>query len=170
MVNPVPMGTQGFCSYLIPSGHIHDYDASKDISDNLPYTINPGDSLSVAILRHDPAFKVPVYKIVVFMFVDIAPAAGAFRPGFYGTDRSIAFNESDLDWSVLQSLDKSAIPSCPTQATAEDINKLPALPWHEWGSDWTASLVRPQINTGNTNDENTAQFASHLGFVLYGLT
>ena len=173
MKNPIPMETQGFCSLYTASVATpgqptsnekiyHAYDSSKDIQRSLPYTVNPGDSVTVSIMRKDTAFKVPVYKIVLFMFVDVAPPAGSFRPGFYGTDRSLAFNESDIQWTRLANYSRNSMDSAKirTQSYMEDDVRFPPLPWHEWSGEWTASLVRPQYNTANTNAENTAQFSA----------
>lgn len=164
MKNPIPMGTQGFCSHYVgtDSGvYVHAYEASKNIQLSLPYSVSPGDSITVSIMRDDlPSTKVPVYKIVVFMFVSEAPPAGSFRPGFYGTDRSLAFNESDIQWDRIANYPRAGLTTCPTQTYMEDEVRFPPLPWHEWGADWTATKVRPQYNTANTNAENTAQFSA----------
>ena len=172
MKNPIPGGTQGFCSHYVgtDSGvYIHAYDSAKNIQLTLPYSVSPGDSVTVSIMRDDetplvpggdPPRKVPVYKIVVFMFVAAAPPDGQFRPGFYGTDRSLSFNESDIQWHRLGNFPRASLTKCPSQAYMEDETRFPALPWHEWGNDWTASKVRPERNTANTNRENTAQFSA----------
>ena len=173
MKNPIPMETQGFCSqytaFVAITGQptsneklSHAYDSSKDIQRSLPYTVNPGDSVTVSIMRNDTSSKVPVYKIVLFMFVAVTPPAGSFRPGFYGTDRSLAFNESDIQWSRLANYSRASMNSTNirTQSYMEDDVRFPPLPWHEWSGKITGSLVRPQYNTANTNAQNTAEFSA----------
>ena len=172
MKNPIPLGPQGFCSLYVPAVDTADaanfaypYDNSKNIQLSLPHTVNPGDSVTVSIMRNDTSSKVPVYKIVLFMFVAVTPPAGSFRPGFYGTDRSLAFNESDIDWNRLANYPRASMNSTKirTQSYMEDEVRFPPLPWHEWGGDtgdFAATKIRPQYNTANTNAENTAQFSA----------
>lgn len=168
MKNPIPLGTQGFCSHYVPAvdsnpdNFAYPYDSNKNIQLSLPHTVNPGDSVTVSIMRNDTAYKVPVHKIVLFMFVAVAPPAGSFRPGFYGTDRSLAFNETDIQWSRLANYSRASmnLAKIHTQSYMEDAVRFPPLPWHEWGGDTgdiAATKIRPQYNTANTNFENTAQ-------------
>ncbi len=169
MANPIPMGTQGFCSHYVGTDagvYVHAYDAAKDVKTQLPYPIKAGDSLTVSVMRSDelpvesPPRKVPIYKIVVFMFVSEAPPPRSLRPGFYGTDRTLAFNESDIQWDRLANYPKSGLTQCPTQAYMEDSNRFPSLPFHVWGDNWTATKMNGQLNTANTNAENSAQFSA----------
>lgn len=161
MINPVPLGSQGLVTQYVPtSGHVHRYDSAKNVALALPVNVSPGDMLLVDIARNDGASKVATYVRVCFSFVSSAPSAGSLRPGFYGTERTPALNESDVQWQNLKSIPRASIAGAQTLAYMSDTTRFPALPWFSWGDDWPSSVIMPQLNTANSNNENTAQFSS----------
>lgn len=163
MLNPVPLGGQGFTNQYVTDyapSHVHYYDASKNVGLSLPINVSPGDMLLVSVARNDPGSKVGTYSIVCFSFVSSAPAANAFRPGFYGTDRTPALTENDIHWGNLKSIPRAGMSGVLSVEYMSDTTRFPALPWFSWGPDWPSTVIMPQLNTANTNAENTAQFSS----------
>lgn len=160
MLNPIPLGSQGFTNQYVgsnPLTHIHHYDAAKNVGLQLPINVSPGDMLLVSVARNDPGSKVGTHAIICFSFVSSAPPDGSFRPGFYGTNRTLAFNESQINYGVLKKTPRAGMTSAPSLSYMSDTTRFPALPWFSWGPGWESSVIMPQINTANTAFENTAQ-------------
>lgn len=148
MINPVPMGKQGYCSNYQGPYEKAGYDATLDVSLKYPFKLVAGDSLIVskAIDDWDGVGNNYVESVVGFIVVAEAPPEGSFRPGLYGKDHRVRFNVTDIDWSVLKNL--KSVPLAPTQAWIEADARLPALPWWEWGEEWSATFIRPFANCG----------------------
>lgn len=86
------------------------YQRTLNIARQLPYTVANGSSLMSGISQN-------VYndgylsKAAVLTVLASAPPAGSFRPPYFGTNKML-FNESELDYSVLQNL--APTPNSPT--------------------------------------------------------
>ena len=157
MINPVPHQKQGY-SRSLPFSHSNGYnpalDVSIGVSTSTPLYVNAADSLIVSRGTHicndatppvcDNANSVEV--VVGFIVLGSVPPEGSFRPGLYGTDHTIKFNKSDINWSVLKNL--NPVPATPSQAWIENPARLPALPFWEWSGGWDSSSVRPFANSG----------------------
>lgn len=145
MINPVPGGPQGFCPRNNEPSNPVRYSAGLDVSLNYPFAVQAGDSLIVARSIDTPAAGNNYVKsIVVFTFLSSPPPAGSFRPSPYGTNRTVRFNVSDIDWSCLKNL--PTVPLAFTQAYMEADEHLPALPFWDWHSNWDGSSIRPFQN------------------------
>lgn len=164
MKNPSGIGGQGFTNQYVtdsPGSHVNYYDSTKNVGVNLPISVSPGDMLLVSIARNDTGSKVGIHKIVCFSFVAAAPPERSFRPGFYGTDRSLAFTEFDIKKDTLKSIARTGLTAVPSVSYMSDINRFPALPWFTWGGGWDSTVIMPQVNCANKNDENTSQGSSY---------
>jgi hypothetical protein len=77
----------------------------------------------------------------VLTVLDVAPAAGSFRPAYVGSDKTVQFTESDLRYDLLPSLPKPA--SAPNiQTTANKMQR----PWFDHVSSWTGRYAHPTDN------------------------
>jgi hypothetical protein len=61
-----------------------------------------------------------------------APAAGSFRPPYSGTDKTVLFNESELDYSWLGNFDKTKVPSAVSTTTLDDMAHYFDRPYLDW--------------------------------------
>ena len=146
MVNPIPGTRQAFEAWLdLGAGGIYNRDytqPSSNIKDYLPYTAASGDAVVSSITTHLHVNGTRVDTICVLTVLASQPPPGSFRPGYFGTDRTIRFNKADINWSVLANLPKPS--SAPSQAYIE--TTLPALPWVEWGPGYGTGEMSPKRN------------------------
>jgi hypothetical protein len=145
MVNPIPNTQQGFEAWADLGSSQINYSVEKDISLSLPRKLVAGDALVSSITSHREVNRTKADTIAVLTVLSEAPPEGSFRPGFYGTDRTVRFNRSQIDWSVLKNL--AHVLGTPTQAYIEAM--LPALPWFEWGPGYGTGLMSPTRNSGS---------------------
>jgi len=141
MVNPSPrLGTrQGYDSSMYGKfTRPGDFDATlnaarpdgRDLSEDNPLVLQPGSSLVSAISILE-AGSSPQLKTAAVLTVLESPAPeGTFRPPYAGTDKTIRFNEAQLDYSVLASL--KPVPGVPSLASVERYFErvwLDHIPW-----------------------------------------
>jgi len=96
MVNPAPGGDQAIDDTAA------DYNALLDIS--LPYTASSSESIissSRGLVDH---FSQWIEYCGVLTIVPSAPMAGSFRPPFWGSDKSLAYSTSDINYNKLHRL------------------------------------------------------------------
>lgn len=140
MLNPIPGQTQG----LYNNGPVNNpenqpaYDAGKNISLQLPYTVAKGNSVYSTVNNPDTwlcikdqsgncadpwtldlvnAEKVWFKETAVLTVLSAIPFADSFRPAYAGTDKTVRWNKANIDYTKLSSL---AIPN---------INNAPSLNW-----------------------------------------
>ena len=126
MVNPVPddadPGTQGFSS----KGN---YSEGKNIAVSLPYAASAGESI-VSVLNYTGGN--PLSRPTDFHYFDDMeiltvlsehPPANSFRPTFYGTDKTIPANKSDLSYALLSTL--TLLGTEPSWSTVEGYMSKP---------------------------------------------
>jgi len=124
------------------------------------FTLQAGDMLFSArsYVNPNPAdsgkdgsyYSTCLQKIAVLTVLSAAPPTGSFRPSLWGTNKTINWNISDIDWSVFKELDLPAGSGSDTTAafTYEDMTKImPSLPWIEWHDNATTSLSIPTLNS-----------------------
>ncbi|MFW6153743.1 MAG: dockerin type I domain-containing protein [Planctomycetota bacterium] len=145
MINPSSTGaTQGYDSAMYgPYGP--DFSAALNVAEGVsaghPLTLQSGTSL-ISSLSIDAAGSRPQLKTAAVLTVLDAPApAGSFRPPYFGTDKTIRHNVSDLDFSRLSRLPQ--VGSTPSLTTlAEQFERV----WLEHVLSWTGRYCHPQDN------------------------
>lgn len=153
MINPIPGQTQGFYSGTkYPA-----YDASKNVSLQLPITVQAGNSV-VSTIRNPDTWaansspdalveKTWFKEVAVLTVVGSAPAAGSFRPPYAGTDKAIRtnWNKNSLRYSVLRSLAAPNAAHVPNRTWLEDATQRPLMEMHynylnsNWKASWDGS-------------------------------
>ena len=163
MINPIPNRPQGYCPKYTNIGDRSVYDASLDVSLKYPFDLVAGDSLITAraLNTGESGGNDHVDTVSALTVLPAAPPEGSFRPGPYGPDRTIRFNKSAIDWTVLKNL--APIEATPTQAWIEA--RLPALPWFEWDSQWVGATLAPLTNIAS-GDGGTfrSSYGREVGF------
>jgi hypothetical protein len=144
MINPA-------AGMTVPQGWDSDvqnarYDASVNAGLNLPLTVAPNSSVMSAISIKDPMAADPkdthaprLEVIAVLTVVEKAPAVGAFRPPYCGTDKSGDWNESQLKWDLLRKLE----PVKDTPDIATFAKKL-ERPWIEVQTSTGGRYLHPR--------------------------
>ena len=147
MVNPVPNRPQGYCpTFAAPYERSH-YDSSLDVSLKYPFDLAVGDSLitAAALDNGENSGNNYVDRVCVLTVLASEPPDGAFRPAPYSSDRTVRFNKSDIDWTVLKNL--APVAATPTRTQIE--KTLPALPWFEWDDQWVGGFIFPLSNAAS---------------------
>lgn len=101
------------------------YNSSLNVGDDLPLEVTAGSSLiSVESLsaQTDGSY---IDKAAILTVLTSAPDDGSFRPPYFGTDKTIRFNVSDVNFTSLGTLDKELIDSEFSLSAAENIMRRP---------------------------------------------
>jgi len=91
--------------------------------------------------------------VIAILTVLESPAAeGSFRPAYSGSDKTIQFNKSDLDYSKLAQL--APVANMPSLSTVEDYFEKP---WIDHVPGWLTELQHPIGNMPNYGREIASQ-------------
>jgi hypothetical protein len=137
MINPVIDGAQGFDNALRDST----YDAALNKGTTLPLTVATNSSVISTITAENYTQFGTIEVFAILTVVETAPAPGSFRPPAVGAgSRASEWNEAQLDYARLASLDKSVLTTVPSMAAvAADF----AYPWFEMYQGWTGRYLHP---------------------------
>ena len=139
MINPIPNTNFGFDSNPKVAGL--QYDPAKNVALSFPFTLQSGNVLvSAKSQAYYPTWLKTVCALTV---LSSPPPSGSFRPGVFGADRTVRWNVSQLNWSVLKNY--AAVPSTPARAAI--LAQIPALPWFEWSPNYSGNELQPDDNT-----------------------
>ncbi|MDH4445202.1 MAG: chitobiase/beta-hexosaminidase C-terminal domain-containing protein [Akkermansiaceae bacterium] len=158
MVNPTPNAAQGFDSHPSITPSIS-YQPSLNVALSLPFTLKVNDVLVSA----NSQWVYPTYlkTICALTVLGSAPPAGSFRPSIFGTDRTVRWNISQLNWGVLQTY--PSVPSTPSKSTIQ--SQVPPLPWFEWANIWSGNSLQPVDNTADGDKQYGRETAMKFGQV-----
>ncbi|HRS13192.1 MAG TPA: hypothetical protein P5242_19150 [Sedimentisphaerales bacterium] len=132
MINPVSNTAQGFDSR---SNH---WDATTNIADDLPYTVPVGSSVISSRSLAEASSSSYVGYCAILTVLDSAPADGSFRPPYFGTDKTIKYNISQLNYNLLYNLTPTA--NAPTPMAAAEWFEGP---WIDFGLGWGGRTFHP---------------------------
>jgi hypothetical protein len=150
VINPVVnTATQGWDSRVSDTG----YDPSKNIAKVLPYTAAAGTSiLSAESIAGPVTNKRQLQTIAILTVLAEEPAVGSFRPPYVGTDKTIRWNKSNLNYGVFRSL--APVANTPSISTVEAWFEKPLI---EIKSGWTSRYLRPVSNSPDYGREISLQ-------------
>ncbi|MBN2485964.1 MAG: T9SS type A sorting domain-containing protein [Bacteroidales bacterium] len=154
MINPTPADntTQGYDSEAyawssterVYAGNL-DYDDSKNIAriNGQPISstntrVIPVSSSIVSTISTEAPGRPIIQTAAVLTVLDEAPPADAFRPAYAGSDKTIQFTKSQLNYSALANL--AAVEGTPSLEKVEDMfNEL----WLDHVPNWSARYLHP---------------------------
>jgi len=120
------------------------FDSSLNIADTLPATFSGGTSLVKAESQSSQSNVPQLLGAGILTVVSTTPSAGDFRPPYCGTDKSLNWNISDLDYTKLHSL---AQPNSGTNVPAISVSEGSfERAWIEINTEWTGRHLHPQNN------------------------
>lgn len=140
MINPVPNTGQAFDSRI----RNNSFQSAKNVARQFPLTVAVNSSLlsSISFDATATGNAMQLQTIAILTVLDRTPPAGSFRPPYAGTDKTIRWNKSNLDYSKLKSL--SPVAGTPSRQTAEAWFERPLI---ELKSDWTGDYLHPASNS-----------------------
>jgi len=150
MINPSPRNrlSQGYDSAMTgDSFNAALNDArpnNQDLSASNPLQVPVNSSLVSTISLSNPGNRPQLKTAAILTVLASAPSAGSFRPSYSGTDKTIRFNKSQLNYSLLGHL--SPVANTPAMATVE---RYFERPWIDHISGWLAGFHHPSDNMPN---------------------
>lgn len=164
MVNPVPDGVHGYDSTLYhpyENGTYHaNLNAAIGVSETSPLQLAPGSSMisveSQLTAAANGSFS-QLKTAAVLTVLAAEPPADAFRPPYAGTDKTIRFRESDLDFNVLPGI--AAVGSTPDlNATAAQFQRV----WLDHCPGWGSRFMHPVENMPDYGRDFTSLIGTGL--------
>jgi len=152
MINPDTSGMHGYDSSLYNLGQYatstRQYSANLNVALNIstssPLVLQPSTSLISTISQVGPAPSGSVSELqtaAVLTVLAAVPPADAFRPPYSGSNKTIQYRESQLDYTTLASLAPSAgFPSLTSTAGSF------ARVWLDHCAHWTSRYMHPAEN------------------------
>lgn len=132
MLNARPRTSQG----ILPWAHSGDlpYDAAKNLRAQLPFLVSAGNTICSVTASADPGNvtewkkqKTLFKEFAVLTVVAQAPAPGSFRPPYSGTDKTIKYNVSQLNYAAFRNIKAPITANIPGKAWMEDATVRPLL-------------------------------------------
>jgi hypothetical protein len=140
MVNPSPRlySTQGY------DGNLRSYDNTLNVAFNVSESnllqVHVDSSLVSSISLHHPG-KVKLKTAAILTVLDSAPETNSFRYAYCSGDKTIEFNISDLDYSLLEELD--TIATTPSLSVVErNFERV----WLDYMPAGVGSYIHPSDN------------------------
>lgn len=116
MINPVQTLAQGYDS----SSSQLAFDKNLTVGLNLPIILQEDTSLisTESVKQEDRRPQIQNAAVLTIVSAADIPSTGDFRPPYCGTDKTIRFNESQLNYSLLKQL--SPVAGTPDLSTVEE--------------------------------------------------
>ena len=175
MVNPAPTGRHGYDSTLYGQYSYGDWsyfpalNVALGVSSSSPLVLQPSSSLISVISQMTPdpgGHMSQLSTAAVLTALATEPPAGSFRPPYTGTDKTVRFQESQIDWGALGRLDPLSDTPDPTT-----IEPLFARVWLDHCPDWMSRFMHPLLNMKDygrdfTADTGSAALLVNMDFTL----
>jgi hypothetical protein len=139
MINPSSQSAHGY-NQVAPAYNAT-LNVARSVSSSSPLNVRAGSSLVSTIGRTYDTKQTYVGNAAVLTVLNSQPPAGSFRPPYFGTDKSIKHNRSEMDLSKLRNL--ANISGMPSLSSTEDSI---ARPWIDTLGGWQGRQVHPSNN------------------------
>lgn len=142
MVNPLPGDQQGYDS-AIGDTYSASLNLGRGISSTNPLVLQNGTSLvsSISWAAATPGNRPQLTTAAVLTILSSAPASGSFRPTYCGTDKTVRFNESQLNYDLLARL--NPVENTPLLS---DIERKFERVWLDHIGGWVGRALHPVEN------------------------
>jgi len=196
MINPSPNTgfTQGYDSAMYGQYGAH-FDATlnvarpnqQDLSVSNPLSVPVNSSLVSTISLPTSGARPQLKTAAILTVLASAPPVGSFRPSYSGSNKTIKFNKSQLNYALLSKL--VPVANTPTMATVERyferpwIDHIPSwiglyehpsdnMPWYgrDISSEVGIGALMLHLNFSNTAKEKLLVRYVQLGLDWYGVT
>jgi hypothetical protein len=112
-----------------------------NVSPSSPLVLKPGASLVSSISNDGPGQEPQLRSVAVLTCLAADAPAGSFRPPYAGTDKTVRFNKSQLNYSLLSRLAPVGNPQ-PLATIAASFER----PWLDCVHSWMAQFQHPSDN------------------------
>lgn len=142
MLNPSPTNqSQGYDNSMYANTYSAALNVALDRSASNPLVVQPGSSL-ISTISIAKAGAIPqLERAAILTVLDTIPMAGSFRPAYAGTDKTVKFNKSQLNYSLLRSL-----PPVPNTPSLHSVEAKFAAPWLDHQRGWPQRMQHPSLN------------------------
>jgi hypothetical protein len=149
MLNPAPGRTgqkQGYDStmyaqYKVGSDYQDELNVALDVSPSKPAVVPAHKSLVSTISASTPNARPQIRGCSILTVLPAPAPPGSFRPAYSGTNKTIRFNESQLQYSRLASL--APVGGIPSLASVE---REFERPWLDHVPLWVGRYLHPTSN------------------------
>jgi hypothetical protein len=138
----------------------------EDLSGSNPMILPPGSSLVSAISTAETDGSTQLQGAAVLTVLEKPAPEGSFRPPYCGDDKTIVFNENQLDYSLLASLRPvSGMPEL------SEVERYFERPWLDHVPGWMGRFHHPVENLPDYGREMATQIGTgalmlHLDFSI----
>jgi hypothetical protein len=137
MINPNIGSSQGFDNGLGSNPYV----SALNVGKNLPITVATDSSVVSSITADAYIAFGTIQMFSILTVVQNAPAVGSFRPPAVGNgSRASVWNESQLDYSKLNTLARAPLTAAPSISSYA---QWFSYPWLEIDADWTGRYLHP---------------------------
>jgi hypothetical protein len=119
------------------------YSSALNIAKSLPRTVQPGSSVASAIsfAANATGDNPQMETIAVLTVLGSAAPAGSFRPPYQGSDKTLKWNASQLNYGVLRKL--APVANTPSLSVVQNYFERP---WIEKETTWVGRYFHPSLN------------------------
>lgn len=165
MVNPSPANSsQGYDSSMAFNTYDANLNKALNVSSDAPLILPPGSSLVSTISVTTAGARPQLQTAAILTVLSAAPAPGSFRPPYCGADKTVRYNKSQLNYSLLKSL----LPAKGVLALSTAERNF-ERPWIDHQGGWVARFQHPADNMPDYGDHISMQIGDaalmlHLNF------
>jgi len=154
MINPSPSDglVQGYDSATLQ--YSDSLNVGLNVSSSNRLTVSNDSSLVSTISISAAGNRPQLRTCAILTVLDSAPPEGSFRPPYCGSSKTIKFNISQLDYSVLANL--SPVAATPSLASVE---RNFERPWIDHVPDWPGRFIHPSDNMPDYGREISVQIS-----------
>lgn len=160
MLNPMASNDNlGYDSEL--KGYKPELNVALDVSASNPLTLQPHSSLVSTISVTAAAAKPQIDSAAVLTVLGAPAPEGSFRPPYCGSDKTIKFNKNQLNYSLLETLQK--VPQTPrlkqavVDGQSDSVERMFERPWIDHRRGWYARWIHPNKNMPDYQREMSSQ-------------
>ncbi len=160
MINPSVGATQGYDSAMYDTygpSFSASLNVAAGVSSSSPLVVSAGSSLVSTISISAAGNRPQLSDAAILTVLSAAAPAGSFRPPYIGTNKTLRWNVSQLNYGVLRSF--APVTGTPNLATVADYFDRP---WLEQNTTWLGRYTHPSNNQPDYGRDLSLQLADGL--------
>ncbi len=162
MLNPVPGWNQGYDSAITKCIYQSELNVALGVSSATPLALSADTSLISTISRSATGVRPLIQGAAILTVLSTAASSGSFRPPYCGADKTVKFNVSQLNYSLLSSITPAG--GVPDLA---DVERMFERPWIDHFEQQGGEEAHPLDNMANYGRELAANMG--LGALMLHL-